>query len=78
VDLAFDFNKHPTPTFHEDSRELEEDPLHAMLSTCSTLLDIVNVGDSAIMQFSHFSGKELLTSTQLANTRDEISHRYHV
>ena len=74
--LAFDFEKRPTPTFHEDSREV--DPLHAVLSTCSTLLDVVKVGGSTIIRFSHFSVKEFLTSSRLATARNEISRRYHV
>ena len=51
---------------------------HAVLSTCSTLLAIVDDRGSPVIQFSHFSVKEFLTSTRLAETTDIISRRYHV
>src|SRR6267154_250245 len=74
--LAFDFEAHPIPAFHEDLRM--GDPLDAVLSTCSSLLAIVDVEGSPVIQFSHFSVKEFLTSTRLAEATDEISRRYHV
>jgi Ankyrin repeats (3 copies)/Ankyrin repeats (many copies) len=74
--LAFDFEAEQIPKFREDWRP--EDPLEAVLSTCSTLLSLVNVDDSAVIQFSHFSVKEFLTSTRFAEKRDTTSRRYHV
>jgi ankyrin repeat protein len=74
--LAFDFNAGRIPMFHEDWRP--EDPLEAVLSTCSTLLSLVKVNDSAVIQFSHFSVKEFLMSTRFAEKRDAISCRYHI
>ena len=74
--LAFDFNVGPIPKFHEDRRL--EDPLEAVLSTCSTLLSLVNVGDSPVIQFSHFSVKEFLMSPPFAKKYDIISDCYHV
>ena len=74
--LAFDFKAGPIPRFHEEWRL--EDPLEAVLSTCSTLLALVDVDDSPVIQFSHFSVKEFLTSTRFAEKRDDISYRYHV
>ena len=41
--LAFDFNAGQIPTYHEDWRL--EDPVEAVLSTCSTLLSLVNARD---------------------------------
>ena len=38
--LAFDFKAGPIAKFHEDWRL--EDPLEAVLSTCSTLASLVN------------------------------------
>ena len=73
--LAFDFKAGPIPKFHEGWRV--EDPLDAVLSTCASLLTAVKVGDSQIIQFSHFSVKEFLTSTRLAEATHVIS-RYHV
>jgi hypothetical protein len=74
--LAFDFEAGSIPKFHKDWRL--EDPVDAVLSTCSTLLAIVNDQGSPVIQFSHFSVKEFLTSTRLAKATDIISRRYHV
>ena len=74
--LAFDFEVGQIPRFHEDWRL--EDPVEAVLSTCSTLLCLVNVGDSQIIQFSHFSVKEFLTSPRFSEKRNTISSRYHI
>jgi len=73
--LAFDFNTDSTPTLQEDWRE--EDPAHAVRSTCSSLLAIVDVGGSSVIQFAHFSVKEYLTSDRLAESKETIS-RFHV
>ena len=74
--LAFGFKAGLIPEFYGDWRV--EDPLDAVLSTCSTLLAIVNDRGSPVIQFSHFSVKEFLTSTRLAKATDIISRRYHV
>ena len=74
--LAFDFKAEPIPIFREEWRL--EDSLEAVLSTCSTLLALVDADDSPVIQFSHFSVKEFLTSTRFAEKRDNISCRYHV
>jgi len=86
--LAFDFRAGPVPKYCEDWRL--EDPLEAVLSTCSTLLAVVNINNSykshifnypdnyPVVQFSHFSVKEFLTSTCFAEKSDTISRRYHV
>jgi ankyrin repeat protein len=73
--LAFDFDAESTPTFQEDWRE--ENPAHAVLSTCSSLLAIVGANDSKVIQFSHFSVKEYLTSKRFGEAEDTIS-RFHV
>jgi hypothetical protein len=76
--LAFDFKAVPIPKFHEGWRL--EDPVGAVLSTCSSLVAVVDGGHSfeKLIQFSHFSVKEYLTSTRLAESSDIISRRYHV
>ena len=48
----------------------------AVLSTCSSLIAIVDDGDSQVVQFSHFSVKEYLTSDRLARSSGDVSH-YH-
>jgi ankyrin repeat protein len=74
--LAFDFEVGSIPKFYEDWRL--EDSADAVLSTCSTLLAIVDDQGSPVIQFSHFSVKEFLTSTRLAEATDNVSRRYHV
>jgi ankyrin repeat protein len=53
------------------------DQHQAVLSTCSSLIAIVDDGDSQVVQFSHFSVKEYLTSDRLANASGDVS-RYHI
>jgi ankyrin repeat protein len=74
--LAFDFKEGPIPEFHEGWRL--EDSVDAVLSTCSSLLAVVNVEGSLVVQFSHFSVKEFLTSTRLAESSDVIVRRHHI
>ncbi|KAH9969804.1 hypothetical protein BC827DRAFT_1372543 [Russula dissimulans] len=49
----------------------------AVLSTCSSLISIVDDGDTLVVQFSHFSVKEFLTSDRLARSSGDVS-RYHI
>jgi ankyrin repeat protein len=49
----------------------------AVLSTCSSLIMIVDDGGSQAVQFSHFSVKEYLTSDRLANASRDVSC-YHI
>jgi len=74
--LAFDFEAGFIPEFDEDLRL--EDPVDAVLSTCSSLVAVVNVEDYKAIQFSHFSVKEYLTSSRLAESSDNLSRQYHV
>ena len=74
--LAFDFNAGPIPKFRMDCRL--ENPMDAVLSTCSTLLSVVNIENSRVVQFGHFSVKEFLTSTRFAKKCSTISRRYHI
>ena len=74
--LAFDFNAEQIPKFREDWRP--EDPLEAVLSTCSTLLCLINVHGIAVIQFSHFSVREFLTSPRFAEKCNTTSRRYYV
>jgi ankyrin repeat protein len=54
-----------------------EDQEQALFTSCSSLIAIVDTGDSRVVQFSHFSVKEYLTSERLATSIQDIS-RYHV
>jgi Ankyrin repeats (3 copies)/Ankyrin repeat len=53
------------------------DQHQAVLSTCSSLIAIVDDGDSKVVQFSHFSVKEYLMSDRLACSNGDVS-RYHI
>ena len=53
------------------------DQHQAVLSTCSSLIAVVEDGCSQVVQFSHFSVKEYLTSDRLANANGGVS-RYHI
>ena len=54
-----------------------KDHHQAVLSTCSSLIAIVDDGGSQVVQFSHFSVKEYLTSDRLANANGDVSC-YHI
>jgi ankyrin repeat protein len=75
--LAFDFqttSARGIPTLKEDWRWNDEE--QAVLSTCSSLITIVRNGRSRVVQFSHFSVKEYLTSPRLAQSRGDVSRFY--
>jgi hypothetical protein len=73
--LDFDGADGRIPNFNEDWRL--QDRQQALLITCSSLIVIVNQGDSAIVQFSHFSVKEFLASDRLATPVRDISS-FHI
>jgi ankyrin repeat protein len=76
--LAIDFNA-PShggiPQLNPNWRWADQH--QAVLSTCSSLIAIVDDGNSKVVQFSHFSVKEYLTSDRLAFSSADIS-RYHI
>ena len=61
--------------YHSDWRP--GDARQAVLSACSSLIAIVNVEGLPVVQFSHFSVKEYLMSSRLANEGDHLSF-YHI
>jgi ankyrin repeat protein len=63
------------PRYHPDWRW--EDQEHAVLSACSSLITIVNSENSRVIQFSHFSVKEYLTSERLSTASGDVP-RYHI
>ena len=65
--LAFKSGEGGSLTFEENWRP--EDPRDTVLSTCSSLIAIVNMDGSPVIQFSHFSVKEYLTSNRIAEGR---------
>jgi ankyrin repeat protein len=77
--LAFDFQASSSkgiPTLKEDWRWDDEE--EAVLSICSSLITIVRNGDSRVVQFSHFSVKEYLTSPRLARSPHGDVSQFHI
>ena len=54
-----------------------EDQQEAVLSTCASLVSVVDEKGSQIVQFSHFSVKEFLTSSRIASSSSDVS-RFHI
>ena len=74
--LAFDFDdKEGIPKLKPSWRW--EDQEQALLTSCSSLIAILDTGDSRVVQFSHFSVKEFLTSARLTTSSQDVSH-YHI
>ena len=76
--LAVDFgatSSVATSTLNPDWRW--EDQEQAVLSTCSSLISVVDENGDQVIQFSHFSVKEFLTSPRLAGINVDIS-RFHI
>jgi hypothetical protein len=65
--LAFKSEEEGSFTFEETWRP--EDPKDTVLSICSSLVAIVDGEGSPVIQFSHFSVKEYLTSDRIAQGR---------
>jgi ankyrin repeat protein len=77
--LAVDFTGEGIPILNPGWRW--EDHEEAVMSTCSSLVIIVDdkAKDSRMVQFSHFSVKEFLTSDRLAESSREVTvSRYHI
>jgi len=55
-----------------------EDPRDMVLSTCSTLIAIVEFGGSIVVQFSHFSVKGHLISSRVTGELEGRVSRYHI
>ena len=54
-----------------------EDQKEAVLSTCSSLISVVEENGAQVVQFSHFSVKEFLTSSRIAGSSADVS-RFHI
>ena len=73
--LAFDFSRGGMPKLNPGWRW--EDQEEAVMSACSSLVSIVEDGDSRVVHFSHFSVKEFLTAERLADPIRDVSC-YHI
>jgi ankyrin repeat protein len=71
--LAFEFGaaQGAVPKYRTDWRP--NDQVEAVLSTCSSLTAIVDDHGSQVVQFSHFSVKEFLTSNRLSCSLGDFS-----
>ena len=75
--LDWDATEGEVPKLNVEWRsDSSEDQEQELLSTCPSLITIVNSGDSRVIQFSHFSVKEFLTSNRLSTSREDISCYY--
>src|ERR1700761_5760410 len=77
--LAFNFDDAlgRIPKLNTDWRWRNEE--QAVLSTCSSLITVtVDDAGSRVVQFSHFSVKEFLSSPRLASSMDPDISRYHI
>jgi len=74
--LAIEFSPITEPSLMKGWRP--ENPEEAVLSTCSTLISIIEDKGSKIVQFSHFSVKEFLTSDRLQTSEFGNVRHYHV
>src|SRR6266850_1834656 len=70
--FAVRFDEAAPPTFNPDWR-----PVDASEAACSSLISIVDVAGSQIVQFALFSVKEFLISERLANADKPLSS-YHI
>ncbi|KAN0109839.1 Ankyrin repeat-containing domain protein [Russula decolorans] len=73
--LAIRFDEAVSPMFNAAWRP--ENAEEAVMSICSSLIAIVDRGGHQVVQFSHFSIKEYLTSERLAAAEEHLSY-YHV
>jgi ankyrin repeat protein len=74
--LAFDFDESSGGIPKLNADWPREDQEHAVLSTCSSLITVVRDGSWRVVQFSHFSVKEFLTSDRLAAAVGDISFHH--
>jgi hypothetical protein len=72
--LAVRFDEAAPPTFNAGWRP--ENAEEAVISVCSSLVAVVDRGGHQVVQFSHYSVKEFLTSERLGTT-EHLSY-YHI
>ena len=75
--LAIDFGtSDESPRLNEVLRW--EDQEQAILSACSSLIAVIENENSRVVQFSHFSVREFLTSDRLATSEMDASRYHHI
>jgi len=73
--LAIQFDAGALPNYKVDWRP--ENSEEAVIFACSSLITVVGLEGSRVVQFSHYSVKEYLTSERLANAKKHLS-QYHI
>src|SRR5258708_31127466 len=73
--LAIRFANAAPPTFNAAWRP--DNGEEAVMSACSSLIAIIDKEGHKVVQFSHFSVKEYLTSNRLARAEERLSY-YHI
>ena len=73
--LALDLTAGGIPKFNANWRW--DDQEEAVLSACSSLVSVIIDNGNRIVQFSHFSVKEFLTSNRLASCTEDVS-QFHI
>ena len=74
--FTIEFDAETATNFVEDWRP--ENPEEAVLSACSTLISVIDDADHKIVQFSHFSVKEFLTSDRFRDSEVASIRLYHI
>src|SRR5216684_3332995 len=74
--FAIEFEQDMAPSFNEGWRPANAED--AVLSTCSTLISVIENEGSKVVQFSHFSVKEFLTSDRLRTSEIGNIRPYHI
>jgi len=74
--FAIEFDEDSAPNLMEGWRP--ENAEEAVLSACSTLISVVKKKRSKVVQFSHFSVREFLTSDRLLMSEDGSIRDYHI
>ncbi len=73
--FAVEFDANAPPSFNEGYRPVDAEEV--VLSACSSLVAVINREGRKVVQFSHFSVKEFLTSERLATAEERLSY-YHI
>ena len=74
--FAIELDSQTGPHLNEGWRP--ENPADAVLSTCSTLISVIENEGSKFVQFSHFSVREFLTSDHLRTSEIGSIRHYHI
>ena len=72
LNFDFDVAQEGIPEFHPSPNQQLKDQEDDLLSICSSLITIVDKSGSRVVQFSHMSVKDFLTSNHLATSTEDL------